>query len=120
MANALRGEVDLPVGDKTYTLRLSINAIVEVETLLDKGINEILATLDPASARIGTLRAILWASLQEHHPEVTLLDAGEMIGTVGAENAGPIIGDAIKAAFPASDGKPRPRKAGKRGAGTTS
>jgi hypothetical protein len=61
MANALRGEVDLQVGDKTYTLRLSINAIAEVETLLDKGINEILATLDPATARIGTLRAILWA-----------------------------------------------------------
>jgi hypothetical protein len=120
MANALRGEVDLQVGDKTYTLRLSINAIAEVETLLDKGINEILATLDPATARIGTLRAILWGSLQEHHPEVTLLDAGELIGAVGAEKAGPIIGEAIKAAFPATDGKPRPRRAGKGGAGKAS
>jgi hypothetical protein len=120
MANPLRGEVDLQVGEKTYTLRLSINAIAEVETLLDKGINEILSTLDPQNARIGTLRAILWASLQEHHPEITLLDAGDLIGDVGAENAGPIIGDAIKAAFPAPDGKPRPPKAAKVGTGKAS
>ena len=41
MANPIKGEVDFPVGDKTYRLRLSINQIIEVEDLLGVGIIKI-------------------------------------------------------------------------------
>lgn len=121
MANAQRGEVELVVGDKTYKLRLGINAIVEVEDVLGGvGINEIIASLDPANVRIGTLRAILWGALREHHPEVTLLDAGDLIGEVGAAAIAPVVGEAIGAAFPRSEGAKRPRKAAKAGTGKSS
>ena len=33
MGNPITGEVDFPVGDKTYRLRLSINQLIEVEGL---------------------------------------------------------------------------------------
>lgn len=117
MANPKIGYVDLPAGETTYTLRLSVNALVEAETLLDKSINDIIATLD----RVGTLRAIMWAALLEKHPNTTLLDAGEIIGAVGADAAGVAIGEALKAAFPDDlKGDARPPKAARAGTGKAS
>jgi hypothetical protein len=101
--NPHKGEVALTAGDKAYTLRLSINAMVDVETLLDKGINEIITSLDPETVRISTLRALLWGALREHHPQVSIFDAGDLISEIGAAVAGEKIGEALKAAFPAAE-----------------
>jgi hypothetical protein len=118
MANPLRGEVDLVVGEKTYLLRLSINGVVEAETLLDKSVNEIIQSID----RMGTLRALLWAALREHHPSLSLFDAGDIIGIAGAENVGFKVGEAIKAAFPEAKGgdDSRPQTAAPSGTGSNS
>ena len=123
MANPLKGEVELVVVDSEtdaetiYIMRLSIDAIVHAETVLDKGINDMLPTLD----RIGTLRALLWASLLEHHPEVLLLDAGELIVAAGADVVMGKIAEALKAAFPEQKaGTARPRTAAKSGTGKAS
>lgn len=121
MPNPLRGEVELRAGDKTYTLRLSTNALVTAETLLDKGVAEIGDMLsDPSSFRLGTARALLFAGLHERHPDLSLEDAGEIIGEVGIAGAVEKLGESMAAAFPKADGKPRPRKAGQSGTGTGS
>ena len=122
MANPLKGEVELVVGEgaedeTTYVMRLSIDAIVHAENLLDKSINDMLPTLD----RIGTLRALLWASLREHHEDVSLLDAGELIVAAGADVVMGKIAQALKAAFPEQKaGATRPRRAARNGTGKRS
>jgi hypothetical protein len=111
MANPLKGEVALQVGGTTYTLRLATNAIVSAETLLDKGVGEIAAMLqDPASFRLGTARALLFAALQERHPEITLEGAGELIGDVGIPKIVSTLAASMRAAFPSV--KENPQKAG--------
>lgn len=116
MANPLRGEVDLAFGDKTYTLRLSVNALCEAEALLGQTVNEIIASLD----RVTTLRALMWAGLVEHHPNVTIIEAGDLIGLMGADMAGSKIGEALQAAFPQPDTNARPQKAARAGTGKVS
>jgi hypothetical protein len=116
MANPRKGEVALPVGGRDFTLRLSVNALAEVEGLLDKGVNEIIQSLD----RVTTLRALLWAGLRQHHPDVSLFDAGDLIGEAGADIVGEKIGEALKAAFPEPKGNTNPPQAAEDGTGTSS
>ena len=100
MANKERGEIDLVAGGKTYTLRMSINAVADMENLLDKGINDILAMVrDPTDFRIGTWRVLLWGALREFH-KLTLEEAGEIMGVAGVEQVVAKIGEALAAAFP--------------------
>jgi GTPase len=113
MANPLRGEVELQTPDKTYTMRMSINAIVSIEDHFDKGINQVSDMLaDPSSMRIGHLRSIIMHTLREHHPEVDETTAGEIIGQAGFEATAEAIQKAMVAAFPqAKVATENPRKA---------
>lgn len=123
MANPLRGEVDLVAGETTYTLRMSINEIVQLETLLDLGVLEISALLgDASNLRLGPWRAALWAALQCHHKGTSLEDAGEIIAAAGFPNVMGKVSEALQAAFPQPepDDKPSPRAAGRRGTGKAS
>jgi hypothetical protein len=117
MVNPLRGEVELQTEAKTYVLRLSVNAVVEVEDLLGKSIGEVIASIE----RIGTLRALLWGALREFQPSVSIFDAGDLIGELGAEAVGAKIGEALKLAFPEPKaGDARPQTAATDGTGKAS
>lgn len=122
MANPHRGEVDLKVGQQTYVLRLGINAIAEIETLLDLGINEIAASLnDPSKIRIGTLRAIVWGALREHHKDLSLFDVGDIIDEIGATDVMGSVQKAFQLAFPdAEGGDDPPPQTGQGGTGKAS
>jgi len=118
MANKERGEVALVIGDETYTLRMSLNAVAEIEGLLDKGINDIAAMVrNPKDFRIGTWRVLLWGSLREFH-KVSLEEAGEIMGRAGINTIVDVVGEALQAAFPeavADGAKPEnPRKASRK------
>lgn len=87
MANRERGEVPLEAGGKTYTLRLSHNALCELEALLSTperpvSYQEVLARILVRS-RMVEFRALMWAALREFHPEMTVKDAGELIDAAG-------------------------------------
>jgi len=116
MANPLRGEVDLQTPDKTYTLRMSINAIVSIEDHFDLGINQVAEKLsDPAGMRIGNLRAIVMHAMREHHPDLTETEAGEIIGQAGFDKTAEAIQKAMTSAFPsakADTGNPPKTKQG--------
>lgn len=120
MANPHRGEVDLVVGERTYVLRMSINEIAQLETLLDKGVNEISAILsDGDNPKLWVWRAAFWAALQGHHKGTTLEDAGEIMAEAGFPAVMGAVGEALQAAFPSNEGgrKPNPRKASRAGTG---
>jgi len=116
--NKHRGEVEFEADGKTYTLRYSIDAICEMEAATGRGFFAVTQELSDANAmQLSTVRAVLWAGLREHHPDVTLKEAGDLIVKAGGIMV--VIGllsQAITLAFPETeqDGKSRPRK----GAGT--
>lgn len=99
MANPVRGETTLQVGDKIYTLVLTTNAICAAEDATDKGIGKIIDDL----TRFSYLRALFWASLGENHPEVTLKQAGSMMQEVGSLVVIGLVQKALALGFPKPD-----------------
>lgn len=114
MANPHRGEVALQAGDQTYTLSYSINAICDLEDALGKPVGHIMQSLnDEGGASMKTVRALVWAGLQDHH-DVDERAAGLIATEVGVTEIVQKIGDALKLAFPereAGNSSTRPRKA---------
>jgi len=111
MANAERGEVDLVIGDTSYKLRMSINAVAEIETYLDKGVNEIATMVrNPADFRIGTWRVLLWGALREFHP-CSIDAAGEIMGRAGVDMIVNKVGEAMTLAFPEAKPAENPQSA---------
>lgn len=109
MANPHRGEVDLVAGETTYTLRMSMNSIAQLEQILDKSVNEISAMLsDSENVRVWLWRATLWAALQSSHKGTTLEDAGEIIGEVGLPEVLQKVGEAMTLGF-AQSGSAEPK-----------
>ena len=118
MANALRGEVDLPVNGKTYTLRFRNNAQAEVTNLLGMGLNSVLAAMAPGDLRPDVLRAVVWASLREFHPDLSLFDVSDLIDDAGQNAVLAAMGEAFTLAFPdapagSKTNPPRPSGTGK-------
>ena len=111
MANPNRGGVSVRVGDDEWTFSFSINALCELEDLLDKPVAQIVATLsDPDNMRISNVRAMVWAALLDHHEDITLVEAGDVATKVGTSVCLEKIGKAVDLAFPKKAAK-SPRKA---------
>lgn len=45
------------------------------------------------------VRALFWAGLQKHHPELTLSQAGDIAQTFGFDHVGDAVGKGIESAF---------------------
>src|SRR5690606_11174855 len=100
-----------------YTLSFSINAVCELEDALDMPVAGIVAQLnEPEKVRMSTVRTIIWAALRDHHNEVDEKAAGAIATEAGVPTVMAKIGEALALAFPAQEGKgkPRPPKAAKR------
>lgn len=122
MGNPIKGEVDFPVGDKTYRLRLSINQLIEVEDLTGFGIVQLANSFNDAETlRASTVRAVLWGALRENHPEVDILAAGEIMAAARLQPTIQYVGEALQAAFPPAEDKETPSpKRGRAGNGKSS
>jgi hypothetical protein len=97
MANPHRGEVVLRVGSGSgmteYTIKLGHNAFACLEGEL--GATPAQLELMLKEPTITLVRAILWAGLRKHHPEINIEMAGEIIDEVGAEAVADVIGRAL-------------------------
>lgn len=65
MVNPERGEVEIVVNEKPYTLKLTINAAVAIQKRLGKTLPQVMT-----SAQLGDIEAIrcfFWACLQKYH-----------------------------------------------------
>jgi len=100
MANKHKGEVELQVGDSTYVMRLSVNALCNLESALDRPKDDIFADLASGKVRINTLRAITHAALVCQHPEVNLEVAGDIMAKAGMGLVVEKLTEAVTAAFP--------------------
>ncbi len=105
MANQHRGQVALQAGDEAYVVSFSINAMCELEGLLDRSVIDIMTELemsrdDFTKLRMQTVRAIVWASLRDHHPDTSMKDAGDIISAAGVPVVMAKIAEAIMLSFP--------------------
>lgn len=116
MANPVRGQVEIEVEGETFTLVFDVNALCALEGRLGQTADQIVArfalTVSGSRLDLTLLRALLWASLIEHH-DMSEKDAGRLLSRAGMELVGAKVAEAIERAFPeAEELKARPRKAG--------
>lgn len=107
MANRVIGEASFDLGGKKYTLCFNNDALVQLEDQLDRGIVAItsevqLWTKEPERIRLKWIRALLWAGLRKHHPNMSIEDAGELIEQSDATTVLNAVGDAMQKAFGSS------------------
>lgn len=120
-ANAVKGEAGISVAGRDYVLAFNINAMCEVEYVLNLSTDQILRAL-VSNPPLHIIRALLWGGLRQHHSDVDLIGAGSLIEEMGGP--GPAldgIGAALVSAFPEAKDEPEnPRKGAAAGTGRRS
>lgn len=81
MANRQRGELEIDLGGRSYTLKLSLNSMCEMEGASGRPFPQIVTQV--ARGSLTDLRAFLWAALREHHPDLTIQAVGDLIEKAG-------------------------------------
>lgn len=128
MANAKKGEMTLQVDGENYILEFSHGSLILLEEKLDKGIMRIMKEMEswsksPEDLRLGTIRALLWAGLHKHQPNMTMDDAAELIGRFdgGLIKVVETVAEAFSRAFSAPETKAtHPTQKASNGTGTPS
>lgn len=122
MANKLKGEVEVEVGDgekkRTLVFRLGINELIGLQEALGMGDDDekFLATLDRLRVSLRKLRIGVRAALLCHQPDTTEEQAGEIITELGFRRVGEIFDQALRWALPEPAGAGAGHSKGKGGA----
>lgn len=87
MANPERGEVEIAVRGRAYTLALDLNALCAMQYSLRPNDPESVST-PQIFQKVGEmnaiyLRAFVWALLRRHHKEITLDGASDLVTDAG-------------------------------------
>lgn len=108
MAGSLKGEVRLTFEGKPLTLVLDFNALCAFEGEVGENAQTRLDQLEKGNGSLSDMRALLWAMLQTHHSDMTLIDAGRVIGE-GMAEVSAALASAFAVAMPV-DGERRGKK----------
>jgi hypothetical protein len=101
VANHLKGEVAFEAGGQSYTFRLGVNEMIELQNQLGLAGKdaEFLEVLGGISG-FGQVRACIYVGLRKHHPEVTEELAGDIVTELGMSQIPDIIRQALRWALP--------------------
>ena len=118
MTKPIKGEVKVVADDGPkegeYTLLLDFNALCELEDEFP-GIMEGQVQFEGFKS----IRRLFQQGFAYHHPDLSEVDVGAIVHSVGLAEASAKLGEALKASFPEAkaDG-PKPKASGSRGAGS--
>jgi len=103
-ANPQQGETAIVIAGATYVVAMTFNSMIRLQQLYAVNGERPPVETIYRKAHDGDLeayRAIFWASLCRHHPEVTLEDAGGLIDAAGGIPAlDEILDDAWRQSHP--------------------
>lgn len=97
MANKERGEIGIKIVGGDFTLCYSNNAIAEIEQVADESIIALLSRW-ASGGRLSLLRLMLWGGLRKFHPELSLIDVGNLLDEA-TRDEGQLIGEGIAEAI---------------------
>ena len=77
--NPTEQTVEIVIGGETYKLVFNLEAIAAAEELTDLPLITGIRPRDVQTPKISLVRAMLWASMHTHHPDVTPKDAAALV-----------------------------------------
>ena len=109
MANPHKGELEFDVGNRPYKLSFSINALCELESLLGDGVTQIAMLMtDPSKLKLTTMRALFWSGLRDHHGDITIAQAGDLMDRIGLVKVSELVTKALTLSMPEGATADRP------------
>ena len=118
--SSVDGKIEFEVDGETYALQYGMNALIDLEDHYDCGIEEIgvkLSGEDGKAVRLGDVRQIFLAGLKQHQPDMDLVQAGNIMTSLGTTEVEKVVGKAFALAFPeavqkagGAKGSPRSKK----------
>jgi hypothetical protein len=113
MANAQRGEADLVIGGKTYTLQYGWNAISNIATVTGLPMEEVGAKIARGNFHADVFLAVVWGMLRKHHAELDLEAVGDLMDDADPAEISEAVGLAMSRSTVGGGGekKENPQKA---------
>jgi hypothetical protein len=100
VANPHKGEVSFKVGEDSYKLSFSADALAEVEDALGMSVSGVgEAMQNPETFRLTMVRTLFWGGLLDHH-QLDLKAARAIFRQLTVAEAVSLIGRAFNLAFP--------------------
>lgn len=115
MANTSRGIIDLDAGGKVWRLQFTVNAFCALEAATGRNSGDVLTEFAQGvlSQNVSVLdaRQLMRAALMEHHPDVTVTEAGRIMQDAGGLPAAvAVLNEALIAAAAPRDASDPPGK----------
>ena len=111
MANPIKGEALVTIGEDEYTLAYNLGACAAIEGQFPgRGLQSILKDIDGEDPKMSTFMVIVWAGLKKHH-DLTVDEVGEIIALDDMQAWGEGIGRAMQNGAAEAKDAARPRKA---------
>lgn len=111
MANPIKGEALVTIGDDEYTLAYNLGACAAIEGQFPgRGLQSILKDIDGEDPKVSTFLVIIWAGLKKHH-ELSRDEVGDIVTMQDMQAWGEGIGRAMQNGSAEVKDADRPRKA---------
>lgn len=83
MTNPMKGEATIDLGGEQYTCRLTVDALIKIETELDRGILALTQRIAEADVRLNDLAVILHHALRGGGNDININDVKKIIAGTG-------------------------------------
>ena len=95
MTNPLKGQIEVTLGSNTYKARLTVDAIITIETAVGCGIIKLAQKMADADIKITDLIAVLHAALRGGGNDLQEKDISKIIQDVGIVEATRCVAELI-------------------------
>tara|TARA_R110000824_G_scaffold83745_1_gene209479 strand:+ start:559 stop:906 length:348 start_codon:yes stop_codon:yes gene_type:complete len=112
MTNPLKGQIELELGSKTYTARLTVDSIIKIETAVGCGIIKLASKMAEADIKMTDLISVLLHSLRGGGNDLQEKDISNIIQDIGIVEATKSVAQLITSSLMAdseegaNEGKP--------------
>ena len=83
MTNPMKGEMTIKLGGEDYACRLTVDALIKIETELDKGILQVTQRLSEGDVRLYDLTVVLYHALRGGGRDVSQNDVKKIVQGTG-------------------------------------
>jgi hypothetical protein len=95
MANPLKGQIKVNLGEKEYNARLTIDSLMQIEDALDKGVIKVAQEMAEGNIRLRDLSVILLPALRGGGNDLQQSDVNKIIQDVGVVEATKVVANLL-------------------------
>lgn len=99
MENPKRGEMTLDLGGKTYKARVTLDAIMKIETACDLGIVKVLQNLTEGTLTTSQVCAVMLPVIRGGGNDLSIKDVQNIVWEAGLANSMKAVGEILGVAL---------------------